>query len=174
MRTSTFALLAGIAYLGAGVLGLVPALLAPPPPDAPPTSFTLLYGYLLGLFPVNVLHTALHLAIGAWGLVAWRGVSNPAIFARALALLYGVLAVLGMMPMFNTLLGWIPIHGHDVWLHGVTAATAAYFGWRSEVPQAERRGGRMDRRHRIQPVSLERRHGIADRRFAHARMMAGV
>ena len=174
MKTSTFALLAGIVYLGAGLLGLVPAMLAPPPSDAPPTSFTLLYGYLLGLFPVNAIHTAVHLAIGAWGIAAWRGIANPAIYARMLALLFGTLAVLGMIPLFNTMLGWIPIHGHDVWLHGVTAAIAAYFGWRSEVPHAERRSGRMDRRHRIQPVMQERRHGTVDRRFVHARMMAGV
>jgi len=167
MKTSTFALLAGLAYLAAGLLGLVPALLTPPPPDAPPTTFTLLYGYLLGLFPVNVVHTALHLAIGVWGIAAWRS-SNPAMFARAIALLYGTLAVLGMIPLFNTLLGWIPIHGNDVWLHGMTAAVAAYFGWRGEVTHAERRGVRMDRRHRVEPVMQERRHGTADRRFAHA------
>jgi len=174
MKTSSFALLVGIAYLGAGLLGLVPAMLVPPPPDAPPTSFTLLYGYLLGVFPVNVLHSALHLAIGAWGIAAWRGVANPPIYARMLALLFGALAVLGMIPLLNTLLGWMPIHGNDVWLHGVTAAIAAYFGWRDEVQHAERRSGRLDRRHRIQPVMQERRHGTAERRFAHARMMAGA
>ena len=174
MKTSTFAFLAGLAYLVAGLLGLVPAMLMPPPADAPPTTFTLLYGYLLGLFPVNVVHSALHLAIGAWGIAAWRRASDPALFARALALLYGALAVLGMLPLFNTLLGWIPIHGHDIWLHGVTAAIAAYFGWRGELSPAERRGARLDRRHRFQPVMQERRRGMVDRRFAHARMMAGV
>jgi len=173
MRTSTFALLTGLAFLAAGVLGLVPAMLAPPPPDAPPTTFTLLYGYLLGLFPVNALHTAAHLAIGAWGLAASRG-ANPTLFARGVALIYGVLAILGLMPPLNTLLGWIPIHGNDVWLHGVTAAIAAYFGWRGEVPAAERRSGRLDRRHTMQPVAMERRRGLAERRFAHARMIAGV
>jgi hypothetical protein len=174
MKTSTFALLVGIAFLAAGALGLVPALLTPPPADAPPTSFTMLYGYLLGLFPVNIIHTAVHLAIGAWGIAAWREIANPALFARSLALLYGTLALLGMMPLFNTMLGWIPIHGHDVWLHAVTATLAAYFGWRSEVAPAERRTGRLDRRHRMQPVMQERRLGTVDRRFAHARMMAGV
>ena len=44
MKTSTFALILGIAYLGAGLLGFIPAALVPPPIDAPPTRFTVLYG----------------------------------------------------------------------------------------------------------------------------------
>ena len=174
MKTSTFALIAGIVYLAAGLLGLVPAMLMSPPADAPATTFTLLYGYLLGLFPVNIVHTALNLAIGVWGIAAWRGASSATAYARVLALLFGALTVLGMMPPFNTLLGWMPIHSHDIWLSGVTAAIAAYFGWRSEVPLAERRGGRLERRHRMQAVTAERRRALAERRFAHARMMAGV
>jgi Domain of unknown function (DUF4383) len=163
MNTSTFALIFGIAYLGAGLLGLIPAALIPPPVDAPPTHFTLLYGYLLGLFPVNVLHSAVHLAIGAWGLAAWRGMAEPRVYARALTLLYGALAVLGLMPGMNTLFGVLPIHGHDVWLHAGTAAVAAYFGWRSEV-QMDRRTVTPDRRLRMLPVARERRLGLADRR----------
>ena len=166
MKTSTFALLAGIAYFGAGLLGLVPAMLTPPPPDAPPTSFPFLYGYLLGLFPVNIAHTAVHLLIGAWGIAAWRGMSNPALFARSIAVLYGLLAVMGMIPLVNTVFGWIPIHGNDVLLHGATAAVAAYFGWRDEVVRADRRSIRMDRRHGMQPVMQERRSGFPDRRLA--------
>jgi len=52
----------------AGVLGLVPAALLPAPADAPPVKVTLLYGYLLGLFPVNVVHSAVHLVIGQAGI----------------------------------------------------------------------------------------------------------
>jgi len=172
MKTSTFALLAGIAYLAAGLLGLVPAMLTPPPQDAPPTTFTLLYGYLLGLFPANLTLSLLHCAVGIWGISAWH--RAPAFYARAIALLFGALAVMGMIPALNTIFGWAPIHGHDVWLHGFTASIAAYFGWRGEVSHAERRTGRLDRRHRLQPVMQERRLGTVDRRFAHARMMAGV
>jgi hypothetical protein len=163
MKTATFALIFGIAYLGAGLLGLVPAALMPPPADAPPTHFTMLYGYLLGLFPVNVLHSAVHLAIGLWGLAAWRGTAEPRVYARALAIFYGGLAVLGMMPGMNTLFGLLPIHGHDVWLHAGTAVVAAYFGWRAEIP-AERRTLTPDRRLRMLPVARERRLGLADRR----------
>lgn len=162
MTTSTFALIFGIAYLGAGLLGLIPAALMPPPADAPPTHFTVLYGYLLGLFPVNVLHSAVHLAIGFWGLMAWRGNANPLVFARSLALLYGVLAVMGLIPGMNTLFGMLPMHGHDIWLHAGTAAVAAYFGWFHEVHKERRTMG--DRRQRMLPVARERRFGLADRR----------
>jgi hypothetical protein len=163
MRTATFALIIGIAYLAAGILGLVPAALRPPPPDAPATTFTLLYGYLLGLFPVNVLHSAVHLAIGAWGIAAWRGLSNPFLYSRTLAMFYGALAVLGLVPGLSTMFGLLPIHGHDVWLHAGTAAIAAYFGWRSLEPNMERRS-HLERRQRMLPVAHERRLGLADRR----------
>lgn len=162
MKTTTFALIIGIAYLGAGVLGLIPAALMPPPPDAPPTTFTVLYGYLLGIFPVNVLHTAVHLAIGLWGLMAWRRLQDAKVFLRTLAILYGALAVMGLVPGLNNVFGFIPLYSHDVWLHAGTAALAAYFGWRSEV-QMERRQN-ADRRQRMLPVARERRLGLADRR----------
>jgi len=163
----------GIAYLSAGLLGLVPAALTTPPPDAPKVSVAILYGYLLDLFPVNVVHSGVHLAIGAWGLAAWRadhdghGFGSPKTYARALAILYGALALLGVIPGMNTLFGLVPIHGHDVWLHAGTAALAAYFGWRTEN-WVERRqvavGEDTDRRKVALPVERERRLGHADRR----------
>jgi len=162
MKTNTFALIIGIAYLGAGLLGLIPAALMPPPADAPPTTFTVLYGYLLGLFPVNVLHTAVHLAIGFWGLMAWKRLEDAKVFSRSLAILYGALALMGLIPGMNTLFGFIPLHSHDVWLHGATAALAAYFGWRTEVHMERRQ--HPDRRQRMLPVARERRLGLADRR----------
>src|SRR3954465_10991070 len=131
MKASTFALVFGIAYLAAGLLGLIPAALMPPPVDAPPTRFAMMYGYLLGLFPVNIVHTGLHLAIGAWGLAAWLGRASAVRYARALAVLYGVLAVMGMLPLLNTTFGFIPLHSHDIWLHAVTALVAAHVGWRA-------------------------------------------
>lgn len=170
MRTATFALFIGLAYLGAGLLGLIPEALLPPPADAPPTTFTMMYGYLLGLFPVNILHSAVHFAIGAWGIAAWQAdhvwhrMTSPKMFARALAILYGALAVMGLIPGVNTLFGVLPLHGHDVWLHLGTAALAAYFGWRSEVSVEHRASTTPDRRDQLQGVARERRVGHADRR----------
>ena len=73
MRTATFALFAGIVYLSAGLLGLVPEALRPPPADAPaPIRLMALYGSLLGLFAVNAAHSVVHILIGIWGIVAWQ------------------------------------------------------------------------------------------------------
>jgi hypothetical protein len=166
MRTATFALFAGIAYLSAGVLGLVPEALQPPPADAPPTRVAVLYGYLLGLFPVNLLHSLAHLAIGVWGLVAWRrGLRSAKRYAQLLAVFYGALAVLGLIPGVNTLFGLLPLHGHDVWLHAGTALLAAYFGWRPREEIERRAAPVADRREHVEPVPHERRYGHGDRRI---------
>jgi hypothetical protein len=167
VRTSTFALVAGVAYLGAGALGLVPAALQPPPEGAPATSFGVLYGYLLGLFPVNVLHTAVHLAIGLWGIAAWSGAGSAVGYARSLAVLYGLLAAMGLIPGVNTLFGLLPLHGHDVWLHAGTAVLAAWFGWRRPSVSVERRSRDDDRRGRETLVAMDRRSGLEDRRSGH-------
>jgi len=159
----------GIAYLGAGVLGLIPAMMTPPPADAPGTAFTVMYGYLLGLFPVNILHTAVHFVIGLWGIAAWSGAAAAGVFARSLAVLYGVLAVMGLVPGLDTAFGMIPLHGHDVWLHAGTAAFAAYFGWWASVASVERRHG-VERRQRMMPTGRERRLAFAERRHGYGGM----
>ena len=80
-------------------------------------------------------------------------------------MLYGLLAVLGLIPATNTLFGFVPLHGHDVWLHAGTALIAAYFGWRGQT-EVERRGNdKTDRREKTQPVPHERRYGHGDRRI---------
>jgi hypothetical protein len=171
MRTATFALFAGIVYLSVGILGLVPDTLTPVPADAPPVRVTALHGYLFGLFPVNVLHSIVHIAIGVWGLVAWqadhigRRVRSPRVYARTLAVFYGLLAVLGLIPATNTLFGLVPLHGHDVWLHAGTAMIATFFGWRGQTEVERRADARLDRREKTEPVPRERRYGHGDRRL---------
>ena len=173
MKTSAFALALGIVYLLLGLMGLVPLFLVPPPIDAPPTNFTLLYGYLLGLFAVNLLASVFHILIGAWGISAGSGRSNSIRFCRDIAILFGALAVLGMFPGLNTLFGIMPINGNDVWLNGLTAAVAAYFGWRQPISAKDRRHILGDRRQRMLPIARERRFGLADRREGFGSMAPG-
>lgn len=137
MTARNFALIIGIVYFVAGVLGFVPPLIFPAPDTAPGIGITAFYGYLLGLFAVNFMHNLVHLAIGAWGIAASRTMGGARAFSKTLAVLYGVLAVMGLIPALNTMFGLAPLHGHDVWLHAGTAALAAYFGWFSTRTEAD-------------------------------------
>ena len=81
------------------------------------------------MFPVNVLHNAVHILFGVWGLVAAGSLAGARLFARGVAVIYALLTVLGLIPATNTAFGLVPIYGHDVWLHGLLAVVAAYFGF---------------------------------------------
>jgi hypothetical protein len=124
-----FALILGLVYLVIGILGFFPTALQPPGPAAPNLSVDAGYGYLLGLFPINVLHNIVHLGVGLWRLLAYRSLGGSVGFARGLAIFYGLLAIMGLIAGLNTTFGLIPIFGHDVWLHALTALAAAYFGF---------------------------------------------
>lgn len=128
MQTRYFALVFGIIYLIAGIAGFIPGLLVQSP-GLPPVTVDTLYGRVLGLFPVNILHSIFHLAIGIWGIAVWRNYSGARAYARGLAVVYGVLTIIGLIPATNTLFGLVPLYGHDIWLHALTAIIAAYFGW---------------------------------------------
>jgi uncharacterized protein DUF4383 len=129
MTTRNFAMVAGVIYIVVGVLGFVPRLLTSPA-DAPPLALDRGYGYLFGLFPVNILHSLVHLGIGVWGVVAARTLAAARTYAASLAIIFGVLTVLGLVPRLNTVFGLLPLFGHDIWLHALTAIAAAYFGFR--------------------------------------------
>jgi len=129
MSTRTFAFVAGILYLGAGILGFIPGITSPPPTGAPQLAVESSYGYLLGLFPINVLHNLVHIGIGAWGLLAYNSGVRARTFAVSIAVIYGLLAILGLFPPAHTLFGFVPLFGHDVWLHAGTALIAGYFGF---------------------------------------------
>jgi hypothetical protein len=129
MNTRTFALVWGILFVMIAVTGFVPGLLQPPAPGHPDMAVDLLYGDALGLFPVNIIHSVLHLLYGLWGLAASRSWSGARTYAKVVAISYGGLVILGLIPGLNTLFGLVPIFGHDVWLHAVLAIPAAYFGF---------------------------------------------
>ncbi len=123
-----FALIFGIIYVIAGIAGFIPAL-NPHHADMPPIAVDSFYGRALGLFPVNILHNLVHLGIGVWGIIGSRSVGGARFFGRGLAIFYGLLAILGLIPATNTMFGLVPLYGNDVWLHAGTALIAAYFGF---------------------------------------------
>lgn len=129
MKTRYFALVVGIIYLLIGLMGFIPGMVTGIHAQDPALAVDAGYGYLLGLFPINVLHNIVHLVVGGLGIAAYRSFDNARMYARGLAIFYGLLAVMGLIPGLNTTLGLIPIFGHDIWLHALTAAVAVYFGW---------------------------------------------
>ena len=128
MEMRYFALAYGIAFLLAGIAGFIPGLTVHPGPEAGMQDAEA-YGRLFGLFPVNWLHNLVHIAFGIWGLAVYRSVPSARIYARTVAIAYVVLAVMGLIPGLDTIFGLVPLFGHDVWLHVLLAAGAAYFGW---------------------------------------------
>jgi hypothetical protein len=132
MSTRTFAMIFGVVFLLVGALGFVagPTVMGGMghPADAHVT-MTTLFGYELKLFPVNVLHSAVHVLFGLWGILAARSLGGARGYFRAVAVIYAVLACMGLVPALQTTFGFIPLYGNDVWLHAVLAIVAAYFGW---------------------------------------------
>lgn len=127
--TRYFALVVGVAFTFAGVGGFIPGITQPPPADALPLHLHTSYGYLLGLFPVNILHNLFHFGVGLFGLAAYRRFSSALLFARFLAVALGILTLMGFVPGLNTTFGYFPLFGHAIWLHGAEAAVAFYLGF---------------------------------------------
>lgn len=139
-----FALIVGGMFTLVGVMGFIPAFVQQPAatPDAAGLAFTTGYGYLLGLFPINVLHNIVHLLVGVLGLAASTSLGSSRLYSGGLAIFYGLLTIMGLFPPTQSTLGFIPIFGNDVWLHAVTAAIAIYFGFLAKPDLLELRTGK--------------------------------
>lgn len=127
--TQYFALTIGIIYLIMGVMGGSSTFVQPAiDPDSTNVVVTG-YGNLLGLFPVNSAHNVVHLLIGVVGIVASIALDSSRLYSGALSIFYGLLAIMGLVPIASSTFGLIPLFGNDVWLHAGTSAIAAYFGF---------------------------------------------
>jgi len=131
MPVRSYALVMGVIFALIGILGFIPAFVSQPPLDAPPLALEAGHGLLFGLFAVNWVHNLIHLASGIWGIAAYRSFSNARVYARVVAVVYGVFIVMGFIPVLWTTFGLAPLHGHDIWLHALIAISAAYFGFGS-------------------------------------------
>ena len=127
MTARNFALSFGIVFLLAGLSGFVPRL----SPDHVHSGLNVTAGSRLarGLFPVNVLYNLIHIAFGIWGVLASRGPRAARGYGRSVAVIYGLLTIMGLVPLTSTTFGLVPIYGNDIWLHAVLALVATYFGF---------------------------------------------
>lgn len=132
-----FALVYGIVFLLVGLAGFVPAFVTPYETGDPELAINASSGLLFGLFPVNILHNVVHVAFGIWGIAAYRSLGGSLTYARAVAVVYAIFAVMGFIPGLNTVFGLVPLHSHDVWLHILLALPAVYFGWFANIATAE-------------------------------------
>lgn len=125
----------GILFLFLGLAGFIPALVSMPevasnaPLSVPNLSFTDGYGNVLGLFPTNFLHNAVHIAIGILGIAAATSHSGAVVFNQAFAILYAVIVIMGLLPFTNTTFGVMPVFGNNVWLNALTGLAAGYYGF---------------------------------------------
>ena len=129
MDTRRFALVWGILFLIVFASGVVPGMLQPPAAGDPDMAMDAMYGRALGLFPVNILHDGVHLIFGVWGILAYRSYDAAKGYARITAVIYAVFVIMGLIPGLDTTFGLVPLFSHDVWLHVILAAGAAYFGF---------------------------------------------
>jgi hypothetical protein len=63
------------------------------------------------------------------------------------AIIFGVLFLFGLIPGLNRLFGLMPLWGHDIWLHLITAAVSAYFGWFAPATVTDTRARRATDRY---------------------------
>lgn len=155
MSTRRFAFLLGLFFVIAGIAGFIPFLAHPETgagladnvsaaaKSGPGQAQAVLgtgHDMLFGLFPVNPLHNGIHFLFGLWGLLAARTRGRALAYARAVAILYALIALAGLLPATQTGFGMLPLYAKDVWLHGLIALAAAYFGWVTHAAAARRDG----------------------------------
>ena len=129
MNVRTFALIYGLAFTAIGIAGFIPGFVTAHESLDHQLAVEQRAGDLFGLFPVNVLHNLVHLVFGVWGLAVYRNAYAAIGYARIVAVMYALFMVMGFIPGLNTVMGLVPLHGNDIWLHAVLAAVAAYFGF---------------------------------------------
>ena len=114
--TKTLALLFGAVFVLVGILGFIPAV-------APNE-------HLLGIFHVNAAHNAVHLLSGVVAIICCLASERAAIlFFRIFGVVYGLVAVLGLVGGDRPILGIISNNMADVWLHIAIAAVSLMIGF---------------------------------------------
>ncbi len=132
MFPKRFALIGGIIMLAMGLFSLIPQLVGSAQ-GLPALYVEQSYGLFLGLFPMNVLNKVALIIFGLAGIYAankkFTNLPASIKFSRWTFFVMGPLAILGLIPQTNTLFGYWPLFGNDIWLHAAFAVVGAYFGF---------------------------------------------
>jgi hypothetical protein len=111
----TLAMVFGIAFLGAGILGFIPGITT----DYGDMSFAGndSKSELLGLFQVSVLHNIVHILFGIAGLALARTWEGARTYLLGSGVIYVVLFVYGLLIDSGSDVNVVPINGADNVLH---------------------------------------------------------
>jgi hypothetical protein len=121
----TLALLFGIAFLGAGILGFIPGITTNVGDikfagnDSP--------SELLGIFQVSILHNIVHLLFGVAGIALSRTWESARTYLLGSGVIYLVLFVYGLVVGSGDA-NFVPINNADDWLH-LGLGVALLGGW---------------------------------------------
>ena len=131
MTARTYCALCGVLYIALGVAGFVPPLWDRAP-SGPPLTIRVFHASLFGVFTINIILSMMHLVIGLWAAMSANNRYSSLVFARAGAILFVVMGVVGLIPIddVRTLYGTTPLYGNNVWLHLGTALVGAFFSFR--------------------------------------------
>jgi hypothetical protein len=125
-----FALIFGAIYLVAGLLGFVDR--SPLVEGSSFDNFGPGGGYLIGQFPVNFVHDAVHAIIGVWGIAARASAVRAVQYARVIGIVLVAIGALGAVSFVTGSLptdSIVPLGGLDVILHLLSGAIALFFGF---------------------------------------------
>jgi hypothetical protein len=135
----TLALVFGVAFLGAGVLGFIPGITTDlgdikfAGKDSP--------SELLGIFQVSILHNIVHLLFGIAGVALSRTTANAKMYLLYSGAIYVVLFIYGLLVGSGDDANFVPMNGADDWLH-LVLAVGLLGGWWISKGSDEMVGGR--------------------------------
>jgi len=95
------------------------------------------FGYLFGIFPTNTLHNILGAALGLIGLYSSTGDRGTYNYNRFCAVFLPLGALVGLLPITNSVFGVMPVYGNNIWVSAITGAIAVYATVSSEKPSGE-------------------------------------
>lgn len=107
------AVIFGIVFLAAGVLGFVPGLIPG--------------NMLFGMFLVDTMHNLVHILTGLIALFAAKSDNYAKLFFKVFGVIYLLVALLGFFNQGNLFL--MQVNMYDNWLHLVIALVSLYFGF---------------------------------------------
>jgi hypothetical protein len=133
MHPKRFALVMGIIFLVMGALAFVPTLNTIPPGGLPALRIEESYALFLDAFAMNFVNKVFLIVLGIAGIMAFSArftnLPKSISFSRWTFFLMALLSVLGMIPETNTLFGYMPLYGNQVWMNGIFALLGLYFGY---------------------------------------------